>query len=72
MNFANKRKIPVIPFGGETSLEGQVHALKGDITINSLYMNKIKEVNLEDMDCKVQPGVTREDLNLFLGIQGFF
>jgi len=67
-----KEKFPVIPFGRETSLEGQVHALKGDIIINSLYMNKIKEVNLEDMDCKVQPGVTREDLNLFLGIQGFF
>jgi len=72
LNFANKRKIPVIPFGAGTSLEGQVHALKGGITINSLYMNKIKEVNLEDMDCKVQPGVTREDLNLFLRNTGLF
>ena len=72
LNFANKRKIPVIPFGAGTSLEGQVHALKGGITINSLYMNKIKEVNLEDMDCKVQPGVTREDLNLFLKNTGLF
>ena len=72
LNFANERKIPVIPFGAGTSLEGQVHALKGGITINSLHMNKIKEVNLEDMDCKVQPGVTREDLNLFLRDTGLF
>ncbi|MFL2843951.1 MAG: FAD-binding oxidoreductase [Alphaproteobacteria bacterium] len=72
LNFANERKIPVIPFGAGTSLEGQVHALKGGITINSLNMNKIKEVNLEDMDCKVQPGVTREDLNLFLRDTGLF
>jgi D-lactate dehydrogenase (cytochrome) len=72
LNFANERKIPIIPFGAGTSLEGQVHALKGGITINSLHMNKIKEVNLEDMDCKVQPGVTREDLNLFLRDTGLF
>ena len=72
LKFANEKKIPVIPFGAGTSLEGQVHALKGGITINSLYMNKIKEVNLEDMDCKVQPGVTREDLNLFLRDTGLF
>ena len=72
LNFANERKIPVIPFGAGTSLEGQVHALKGGITINSLHMNKIKEVNLEDMDCKVQPGVTREDLNSFLRDTGLF
>ena len=55
LKFANDNKIPVIPFGAGTSLEGQVHALNGGITINSLNMNKIKEVNLEDMDCKVQP-----------------
>ena len=72
LNFANDNKIPVIPFGAGTSLEGQVHALNGGITINSLNMNKIKEVNLEDMDCKVQPGVTREDLNLFLRDTGLF
>ena len=49
LKFANERRIPIIPFGAGTSLEGQVHALKGGITINSIYMNKIKEINLEDM-----------------------
>ena len=72
LKFANERRIPIIPFGAGTSLEGQVHALKGGITINSIYMNKIKEINLEDMDCKVQPGVTREDLNLSLRDTGLF
>ena len=72
LKFANERRIPIIPFGAGTSLEGQVHALKGGITINSIYMNRIKEINLEDMDCKVQPGVTREDLNLSLRDTGLF
>ena len=58
ISFANEEGIPVIPFGAGTSLEGQVHALNGGITINSVNMNKITEVNLDDMDCKVQPGVT--------------
>ena len=72
ISFANEEGIPVIPFGAGTSLEGQVHALNGGITINSVNMNKITEVNLDDMDCKVQPGVTREDLNTFLRETGLF
>ena len=72
ISFANDEGIPVIPFGAGTSLEGQVHALNGGITINSVNMNKITEVNLDDMDCKVQPGVTREDLNTFLRETGLF
>ena len=29
-------------------------------------MNKVIQVNMEDMDCRVQAGVTREELNSFL------
>jgi D-lactate dehydrogenase (cytochrome) len=72
MTYASDNNIPVVPFGAGTALEGHVHAVNGGITINSINMNKIIEVNLEDMDCRVQAGVTREDLNTFLRDTGLF
>ena len=72
ISFASERKIPVIPFGTGTALEGHVHAVNGGITIDSSKMNKIIHVNMDDMDCRVQAGVTREDLNSFLRDTGLF
>lgn len=72
IKFAFKNKIPVIPFGTGTALEGHVHAVNGGITINSVNMNSIIEVNNEDMDCRVQAGVTRKDLNEYLRDSGLF
>lgn len=65
IKYASKKNIPVIPFGTGTALEGHVHAVNGGITIDSRNMNKIIKVNMEDMDCRIQAGVTREDLNSF-------
>ena len=72
IQFAYKNKIPVIPFGTGTALEGHVHAVNKGITINSINMNRIIEVNNGDMDCRVQAGVTRNDLNNFLRDSGLF
>ena len=65
-------QVPIIPFGTGTSLEGGVNAPAGGISIDLNGMNNIISVNAEDLDCVVQPGVTREALNDFLRDTGLF
>ena len=65
-------KVPIIPFGTGTSLEGGVNAPAGGISIDLNDLNQIISVNQEDLDCVVQPGVTREALNDHLRDTGLF
>ena len=72
LKLCNENKIPVVPFGTGTSLEGNVVGNEKGITICLEKMNKILSVNIEDFDCRVQACVTREQLNDYLREDGVF
>lgn len=65
-------KVPIVPFGTGTSLEGHVNAPAGGISIDFSRMNRVIQVNAEDLDCVVEPGITRKQLNDYLRDTGLF
>ncbi len=72
VQLCNKFHTPIVAFGGGTSVEGQVQAVQGGLCMDFTHMNRILEINSDDLDCVVEPGVTREQLNLALRDKGLF
>jgi len=72
LKLCNEHKVPVVPFGTGTSLEGNVVGNENGITISLEKMNKVLSVNVEDFDCRVQACVTKEQLNDYLREDGVF
>jgi D-lactate dehydrogenase (cytochrome) len=70
--LAGRYKVPVIPFGVGSSLEGHLLAVQGGISLDVGRMNQVLRINAEDLTVTVQPGVTRKQLNEEIKSTGLF
>ncbi|NJM35273.1 MAG: FAD-dependent oxidoreductase, partial [Rhodomicrobium sp.] len=66
VGICRAHRMPIIPFGAGTSLEGHLNAPFGGICLDFGRMKRVLSVNTEDMDCEVEPGVTRKELEAHL------
>ncbi len=72
VKICNIHKIPIIPYGTGTSLEGHILAMNGGITLDLSRMNRILDCHVIDEDCRVEAGVTKFQLNNYLKDKGLF
>ena len=72
VRLASLYRLPLIPFGAGTSLEGHVNAPRGGISVDFSRMNKVLDIRPDDMDCTVEAGVTLSQLNTELRATGLF
>ena len=72
VDVARTHRVPIIPFGAGTSLEGHINAPQGGFSVDFTRMNRIIAVNERDLDAVVEPGVSRKQLNDHLRDMGLF
>src|SRR6187399_121854 len=72
VNICRRHRVPMIPYGVGTSLEGHILAVKGGVCIDLSQMNQVLAVHEADLDAVVQAGVTRKQLNEFIKHTGLF
>lgn len=71
MKISARHQVPVIPFGAGTSMEAQVNAIHGGITIDMREMNKVVRISAEDLQATVEAGMPRKQLIKALANTGF-
>ncbi|HEY9532762.1 MAG TPA: FAD-binding protein, partial [Burkholderiales bacterium] len=72
VNICRRHRVPMIPYGVGTSLEGHILAVNGGVCIDLSRMNQVLAVHEEDLDAVVQAGVTRKQLNEHIKHTGLF
>uniref|UniRef100_A0A7C9A2I1 D-lactate dehydrogenase (cytochrome) n=2 Tax=Opuntia streptacantha TaxID=393608 RepID=A0A7C9A2I1_OPUST len=68
----NKHKVPIVPYGGATSIEGHTLSPHGGVCIDMSQMKSVKSLHIEDMDVVVEPGIGWMELNEYLESHGLF
>jgi D-lactate dehydrogenase (cytochrome) len=72
VEVARAHRVPIVPFGAGTSLEGHINAPHGGLSLDFSRMNRVLAVNERDLDCVVEPGISRKQLNEHLRDMGLF
>jgi D-lactate dehydrogenase (cytochrome) len=72
VDVARTHRVPIVPFGAGTSLEGHINAPEGGFSVDFSRMNRIIAINERDLDAVVEPGVSRKQLNDYLRDLGLF
>ena len=72
LKICNEHLTPVVAWGAGTSLEGNSTPIHGGVSLDLSQMDKILRVSGDDLDCTIQPGVRRKQLNEYLSRYGLF
>jgi D-lactate dehydrogenase (cytochrome) len=72
LKLANRKRIPVTPWGAGTSVEGNPIPVEGGIVLSLQQMNHILELRTEDLQVRVEAGVMDKELNQYLSRYGLF